>query len=73
MEVGGLTPEVEYSLTAQAKNNQGRSDYVTPPVTVTTLSELIHTLLECVEASQMITSKYVHYILSDVIYFVLFD
>ncbi|XP_045115593.1 nephrin-like isoform X2 [Portunus trituberculatus] len=37
VEVGGLTPEVEYSLTAQAKNNQGRSDYVTPPVTVTTL------------------------------------
>ncbi|XP_063880805.1 uncharacterized protein LOC135111440 isoform X2 [Scylla paramamosain] len=38
VEVGGLTPEVEYSLTAQAKNNQGRSDYVTPPIIVTTLA-----------------------------------
>ncbi|XP_050708968.1 nephrin-like [Eriocheir sinensis] len=37
-EVGGLTPDVEYSLTAQAKNNQGHSDYVTPPVIITTLA-----------------------------------
>lgn len=32
---------MEYSLTTQAKNNQGRSDYVTPPVIVTTLGEFI--------------------------------
>ncbi|XP_071529342.1 nephrin-like isoform X2 [Panulirus ornatus] len=35
--VSGLSPGVEYNFSVQARNDQGGSRYVTPPITVTTL------------------------------------